>query len=166
MKNLINSLFLAGSLAINGNAFSQDAKINSINSMYQIDSIEKNIESLRQNAVNNYIESNINYNKCGKDKNSYQSCVDTLVSYILKSKKALKRYDEMIQENKKYEVHYGTMNIVRDLNSERTKEWIKNEDKLLQLIKEFSENPSMEKQKSWINQHVYTMNLVNSWLSK
>ena len=72
----------------------------------------------------------------------------------------------MIQKNKEYELSYGTINIKRNLDSEKTKEWIQNEDKLLQLIKNFLENPSIEKQKLWINQYVDTTKLLNSWFSK
>src|SRR3989338_5360346 len=136
MKNLLSTLFIGGALSL---GISENVKGQDTISTSQMDSVEKKIDNLLQSAVNNYNDGKIKYNKCAEDKSYYKHCADTLVNYLLNSKEALEKYDKMIQ---------------------------KNEEKLLQLIKNFLENPSIEKQKLWINQYVDTTKLLNSWFSK
>src|SRR3989344_488172 len=69
-------------------------------------------------------------------------------------------------EDKSYYKHCADTLVNHLLDSKETKEWIKNEDKLMQLIKNFLENPSIEKQKLWINQYIDTTKLLNSWFSE
>ena len=163
MKNLLSTLFLGGALSL---GISENINGQEIISTSQMDSVEKEIDNLLQSAVNNYNDGKIKYNKCAEDKSYYKHCADTLVNHLLNSKEALEKYDKMIQKNKEYELSYGTISIRRNLDSEETKEWIKNEDKLMQLIKNFLENPSIEKQKLWINQYIDTTKLLNSWFSE
>jgi len=166
MKTLLTTLFLGGSLIFGENVFAQDTKINSTISVFQMDSAEKKMDSLEQNAIDNYNKSKIKYNECAEQQHFYKNCADTLIRYLLNSKKTLEEYNKMIQENQKYELSYGTVIVARTLDSEKTKEWIENEDKLLQLIKDFLKDPSTKRQEAWMNQRIYTTNLINSWYSK
>ena len=162
MKTLTKLLIpiLAGTFGIFGDIKGQDTI-----SASQMDSVEKKIDDLEQSAMDNFNKGKTKYNECLDRNNPHLDCVDTLVKYTLNSKKALEKYNKIIQDNKKYELSYGTITAARTLDSEKTKEWIENEDKLLQLLKIFLESPSREKQEAWMNQRSYTTKLIKSWYS-
>ncbi|KHO55435.1 MAG: hypothetical protein QT10_C0001G0039 [archaeon GW2011_AR19] len=169
IKNyFVAGLIGLGGLGIFGNVSYWQKNYNK-DTAYKINPLKKfinqgnQLDSLQDLATENYNHARINLNKCILREKNDLPCFNIFLEYLPLSKKALEEYISFFEKSKIYEDSTFTMEMGRDLSISEAKEWVKNEELMIDYASKFLESPSKEKEKILADHFSYTTKCTNSY---